>query len=239
MKVYDALILDDEQQSNELLKHFLETYCPNVRLVGAYTNVEDAYAKIISCSQLILFLDIELGAHQSGFELVELIANRNDKIIIVSGHSNYAIKAFRYEITDFLMKPVKISELVEAVNRCIRQVEMSENGQPFAGRMGFQLYNRVEFIELNSILYFKADVSMTDIRMTKGRSLESTWRIGEIEERLNPKLFVRVHKSYLVNKHLVKSIIHKGAVSFLEMADGSMIPIARRKKKSTYTELDI
>lgn len=239
MKIYNVLILDDEEQNNKLLCHFLKTYCSNVRVIGTFTDVASAYAEIIRHDQLILFLDIELGSHQNGFELVDLISTRHDQVIIVSAYPDYAIQAFRYQITDFLMKPIRINELVEAINRSVRNLESVESLSPDVQRMGFQLYNKVEFVEIDDILYFKAELTTTEIKMTHGKSLESTWRIGEIEERLNPKLFFRVHKSFIINKRMVRSIMHKGTLSFLEMVDGSLIPIARRKKKATYLELDI
>ncbi len=240
MKKYNVLLLDDEDGNNKLLRHFIESYCPELNVVAECQTIQSVYREIIKYEVLIIFLDIELGNQENGFELMELINKRNDQIIIVSAFSNYAIQAFRYETTDFLMKPVKISELVEAVTRATKRMQQKSkvNTGEAMEQFPLQMYTKTQFVSPEAILFLEAEFTHTQIYMEDGSVFESSDRIGEFENRLDNGLFFRVHKSFIINTKQVNSILHEGAYSFVEMKNGAKIPIARRRKKLTYTRLE-
>jgi len=233
MEKYNVVLLDDEVGNNQLLRHFIESYCPNLTIVAECKTVQSAYLEIIKHNDLIVFLDIELGNQENGFELLDLINKRKDQIIIVSAYPNYAIQAFRYETADFLMKPVKISELVDAVHRAIKRLNSEgflkndSDGENFP----VQLYSKTQFINTEHIIYLEAEYSITKLVMRDGTILESTERIGELEQKLNKSTYFRVHKSFIVNFKAVSSIWNEGTNGFIEMKNGAKIPIARRRKK--------
>lgn len=240
MKKYNVLLLDDEDGNNKLLRHFIENYCPELKVVAECQTIQSAYREIIKHSSLIIFLDIELGNQESGFDLIDLINKRNDQIIVVSAFSDYAIQAFRYETTDFLMKPVKISELVEAVTRAIKRMQQPKklNTGEAMEQIPLQMYTRTQFVSPEAILFLESELTQTKIYMEDGGVFESSDRIGEFENQLDDGLFFRLHKSFIINVKQVNSILHEGNNSFVEMKNGAKVPIARRRKKITYTRLE-
>ncbi|NJO69478.1 MAG: response regulator, partial [Bacteroidetes bacterium] len=111
-----TIVVDDEMPSRDALSNYIRDYCSDLEIVAQCDSVKTAYKAILEFKPGLVFLDIEMP-NGNGFELLKLFQPIGFKVIFVTAYSDYAIKAFRFSATDYLLKPIKIDELVEAVNK--------------------------------------------------------------------------------------------------------------------------
>ena len=111
-----TIVIDDEKLSREVLYNYLKEYCTDIEVIAKASSVKTAYKAIRKFSPDLIFLDIEM-ADGKGFDLLTLFDRIDFKIIFVTAYSDYAVKAFRFSAVDYLLKPVKIDELRDAVER--------------------------------------------------------------------------------------------------------------------------
>ena len=123
-----TIIVDDEHPAREGLRNWLKEFCPDVDVLADAGSVKTAVESIYQHNPDLVFLDIELP-DGDGFEMLRRLNRINFKIIFVTAFSEYAIKAFRFYATDYLLKPVNISELMEAVNKVRNELGNQRNNQ--------------------------------------------------------------------------------------------------------------
>src|SRR5437870_9023887 len=116
-----VFIVDDEYQSRNLLGKLLLENFPNIAVAGQASNVQEGIAGIDAVAPALVFLDIEMNG-ETGFDLLRRIENRNFQIIFITAHDNYALKAFRFNAVDYLLKPIVLDELKEAVGKATNQL---------------------------------------------------------------------------------------------------------------------
>src|SRR5580692_7404342 len=109
-----ALLVDDIEKANVVLRRQLIEHCPEVKIIGEAEDADEAMKKIELHHPQLVFLDIEMEG-KDGFDLLEETRERNFHVIFVTAHSEFAIKAFRFSVTDYLLKPVSGSILKQAV----------------------------------------------------------------------------------------------------------------------------
>jgi len=242
---FTAVLLDDEVESLELLNHFISDYCQNIQVLAMCDNFKDGFQKITTLKPDIVFLDIVLGPLEDSFQLLELISDQNIKVIFITAHEDFAAKAFRFSAIDYLLKPIKISQLVSAVEKAVHVLNIERNllttaqiaKQPevkVMPRIGqeiqIQTKGKQVFCNIQDILYFEAFGQITYIFLQNGTKIESNKTLGVIEEGLDKNLFMRIHKSFTVNVQFVTAIISKNG-SFVELSNSIKVPLSRRKKK--------
>ena len=113
-----ALIIDDEMHCLKTLSMLLKEYCPDVQVIKLCDNAEDGIEAIKKLKPDLVFLDIEMP-HMNGFEMLEKLKHHFFHVIFTTAYDNYAVKAFKYNTIDYLLKPVIVSELTNAVNKLI------------------------------------------------------------------------------------------------------------------------
>lgn len=111
-----TVIVEDEFLSQELLTSIVNEYCPNLKLVGAAGNLDAAIQLINDTNPDLVFLDIHIG-HQTGFELLDILKEKTFNVIITTAHDEYALKAFKYEATDYILKPYTPTDVIKSVHR--------------------------------------------------------------------------------------------------------------------------
>jgi two-component system LytT family response regulator len=234
-----TIIVEDEINNLNLLSHFLKKYCPEVELIAS-CQTKDVGVKLIN--QLkpdLVFLDVVLEEN-TAFELLEEIENKELNVIFVTAFDEYALKAFRTHAIDYLLKPLQIDELIEAVKRVKEQD--SETSLLVEDKKGLveKFINKgnkyviisnidnVSFIKNEEIIYCKSSGRYTEFFLANGKKLVASKSLGEYESVLNPQLFFRIHKSYIVNLDKIVNI-NKKAGNYCELKDGSSLPISRRR----------
>ncbi len=234
-----ALIVEDELNNQELLTNLLKQYCEHVEVCGVAESVSDAVSKIESHSPDIVFLDYQLQGG-SGFDVLDAIDNPTFKVIFITGYSEYAIKAFKYAALDYILKPINISELVDAVKRFepggknystnysylkaqIVQTEKELDKMVIPDKKGYQV------VDLNEVIFVQAINSFVKFYLVGGEVIVSTQSLKYYEELLSKDLYFKIHKSYIINIYMVKSV-SPGRGGKVLLSGGHGVPIAIRRK---------
>ena len=236
---YPALIIDDEKNGRENLAGLIRQYCPQLRIVAEAASVGEAIQKIEEFRPRLIFLDIEMPGG-NGFKLLEHFKTFPFEVIFVTAYDNYAIKAIRFSASDYILKPINLNELIAAVEKvCRRITQQNENEQirqlylntrhPANPKIGLPTGERIEFVEVNSIIRCQGESNYTHIYFTDRKPVLSAKSLIEFEELLGEYGFIRVHKAHLVNLNHVTSL-SKNDGGILTMSNGDSVMISRRRK---------
>ncbi len=241
MSIIKTIIVDDEPGNVITLTKLLQDYCPNIELIGTATNVKEAEEAIHKLQPQLIFLDIEMP-DGSGFDLLNNIAPINFEVVFVTAFNAYALQAFKYAAIDYILKPVSIIELKNAVNKVSVLLEKTQINKRIdlllqniksesvdRKKIGISTVDGYIFEELSEIMYLESDKNYTIIYIKNGRKEVVSKSIGEMEELLPNKLFCRIHKCYLININYIKKYL-KGRGGTVIMEDGINIEVSSRKK---------
>ncbi len=235
----NAIIVDDEVKGVETLRLMLREYCPDVNIAAAAYSVNEAAAKINSLNPDLVFLDIQMP-FADGFALFEKIKIPAFEVIFTTAFSEYAVKAFKHNAVDYLLKPVKSSELISAVNKCREIRNRTTQMQRLESKLNllkeaFALHkipvhtsSETILVDVDEIIRLEADGNYTHIHLSYGKKILSTKAMAEYEKLLPGDVFLRIHKKHLVNRTHINTI--KKGEGLLIMTDGSAVEISRLKK---------
>ncbi len=237
--VIRTIIVDDEEYNRENLNSLLEEYCEDVEVVGFADSVDTAFKLIKSQKPDLVFLDIKMPK-KDGFQLLESLNEINFEVIIVTAFNEYAIKAIKFCAVDYLLKPIDIVELTNAVenvsgrinqklenNRLRQLTKFFNNSKPT--KIGLASQQRVDFVEISNIIRCESDDNYTHFLLENEEKMTVSKTLKEFEELLVDYGFIRVHQSHLVNSDHIKSY-QKSDGGYITMNDGSIIPISRTKR---------
>jgi len=209
-----AILVDDEESARDVLQNLLERFCPDIELVAKCENIPEAVEEINNHNPDLVFLDIEMPQY-SGFEIVKFFKEINFQIIFVTAYDQYAIKAFEVSAIDYLLKPIDIARLKLSIER----VRQRQNSLQQAERLNLlndtleqkQIKNIIvsdkgnqNIIPIDSIIAIEAQESYCLIH-TKDKKHTASKNLKHFETLLESlPQFIRVHKSWLINKeHLL------------------------------------
>lgn len=233
-----SLIVDDEQYSRETLKELVTKYCTDVKILNMANNADSAFDLCQKYNPELVFLDINMPV-SSGFDFLDRFENINFHIIFTTAYNQFAIKAFRYSALDYLLKPININELQEAVLR-IKALKAKINLQATYDAFQYFQHNRkfdkialptkegYVFILTDSITSIEADGNYSKVCFSDRKPLIVSKTLQDFEETLDKNQFLRLHRSYLVNLNHAQSFNTKE--KYLVLSDGSNIPVSSRKK---------
>jgi two-component system LytT family response regulator len=204
-----AVIIDDEPNARILLREMLKLACPQVEVVAECADLPNGVKALRKLKPMLVFLDIEMPGH-SGLELMDFFDEEEVgfSIIFTTAYHEHAIQAFKLNAVDYLLKPMEISDLEEAIARYVKrqgasnlpQVRQLGQAQPAQRRIAVPSGSTLKFIEPDQIIYLKADNTYTEIMLLDGSKLVVSRTLKNFEEALaEDKTFFRCHKSYIVN----------------------------------------
>lgn len=243
-----AIIVDDEISNIENLTILLQKYCPKISVVATATNAEQGLLLIREVKPAILFLDIQMPG-KDGFDLLKGITNPDFEVIFVTAYDQYAIQAIKFSAIDYLLKPVNINELVNAVDRAALTAEKKKHNERLENlissisnksqlRIAIVTSKETLFLSPETILFCKSDNNYTSFYLKNGQKHISSKPIFEYEELLSPHRFIRCHQSYLVNSVFIKSWIKVDGDRLL-MEGEHEIPVARNRKETVKEAIGI
>lgn len=238
-----AIIIEDEKKSREMLSAMVENhFSGQVNLIGSAKNVAEGVEMIKKNQPDLLFLDISMP-DGTGFDVLEKVQGLKFDIIFTTATDKHALKAIKYSACDYLLKPIDIDELKEAVNKVVQK---KEPGLPSMANLEFLIQNlkraddnyskitlptgtAYEIVNINDIIRCEADGGYTNFYLNGGRKIMVSAGLKHYEDLLPEKDFLRVHHHYLINmRHVVRFLKVDGGYAI--MSDGSQIEISRRKK---------
>ena len=235
-----ALIVDDELNNRENLHTLLEQYCKDVEVIGLADSVDSAFKIIRSEQPDLVFLDIRMP-EKDGFKLLESLKEVTFEVIIVTAYNQYAIQAIKFCAVDYLLKPIDIVELSQAVEQVSRRINLKQENERLKQlinhvhlkdaplKIGLASQNKVDFVEIARIIRCEADNNYTHVFLDRQEKVTISKTLKEFEDLLKDHGFVRLHQSHLINTSHISSY-QKNDGGSIQMTDGSCIPISRAKK---------
>jgi len=236
-----AVIVEDEKHSRENLKNLLQEFCVNINVVGMAGNVDEAVEEIKSKKPDVIFLDIELQTG-TGFDVLERVSHLNFEVIFTTAFEQYAIKAVKFSSLDYLLKPIDLEELQNAVDKAQtkrnqtvykKQLETLmlnlKQQKPKLNKICLSTSDGFEFIEVNDILYCKAEGAYTVFVLKSSEKILVSKNLKEYENLLLEQDFMRVHNSFLINLKEVKKYV-KSDGGYIIMNNDDIVSISRSKK---------
>jgi two-component system, LytTR family, response regulator len=239
--MFKTLIIDDEAHARESLSKMLAINYPNIQILGTASSADDAYEKIIKLSPDILFLDVEMP-NGTGFDLLTRFPKPNFKVIFVTGFDQYALNAIKFSALDYLLKPVSVKELKEAVEKASQQLSTNngfgdlknllstlQNPKNRKNKLAVPTQQGLEMIEIQEIVRCEAANGYTIIHLRENKPLLSSRDLKTYQELLEDYDFFRIHDSHLISHyHVLKVLNEDGGV--VVMSNDIKLPIARRRK---------
>lgn len=235
-----AIILDDEQESINALTLKLDMVCPEVEVIWAETNPLLVLKSVAQKECDILFLDVEMP-ELNGFGFLKALPQRNFEVIMVTAYSGYAIKAFKANALDYLLKPVDADELRDAVNKV--QLKKTQSHQlehqieklsdiisrQHPGKIALHAAKEIHFVNHNQIVHITGENNYSVFHLVGGTKVVVTKTLKDYEEALTGYNFFRIHKSHIINIDYMVKLNKNNAFSVI-MSDGTEIEISTRRK---------
>lgn len=245
-----ALIIEDEQKSREMLSDILKKYYPQIAILGLAKNVAEAVELIEKTKPNLLFLDISMP-DGTGFDVLEKTLGHKFDIIFTTATDKHALKAIKYSACDYLLKPIDLDELDNAIKRLEQKRSSS---MPSMDNLQFLIqnlkraddnYNKIslptgnafEIVHIKDIIRCEADGSYTNFFLVGGKKLMVSASLKHYEDLLPELDFIRIHHHHLVNmNHVIRFLKEDGGYAI--MTDNSKLEISRRKKDAFLQRLN-
>ncbi len=247
----NALIIDDEQNNIENLKTLVEKNCTAVNIVATALNTDSGKEMIYHHKPDLVFLDIQMPG-KSGFDLLQSLHSDAFEIIFVTAYDQYALQAIKFSAVDYLLKPINVVELTNAVDKAAKKIIDKKQNEQLQNLLSFlqNRYNKethrialptlkeTRFVLTDIIVRCESTNNYTTFYLNNKEKLVVSKPIYEYEELLNNYNFIRCHQSHLVNKRYVRSWI-KTDGGYLLLEDGSQVPVSKNKREIVKAALNL
>jgi len=240
MKPVKALIVEDNAFMATVLRDMLKQHATDIAVLDIANTGKDALQLIASEKPNVVFLDIELP-DMTGFELLQQLDDISFQTIFTTSHSHYAIRAFRFNALDYLIKPIKENELDEAIKRFLKsagnKIEVKQALSNLQSqsvedqKLVLPTQNGTLRLPLKQITHIEGERNYSYINLSNGSRELSSKNLAYFEDILIDKSFFRSHRSYLLNRYHIKALIEGHFI----LKNGNEIPIARRKETEAKT----
>ena len=212
-----VILIDDEDPARLLLREYLSAY-PDLVIIGEANNGVDAIREIEKFSPDLIFLDIQMPG-LNGFEVIQQLKTL-PQIIFSTAYDQYALKAFEVSAIDYLLKPYTKERFDKAVQKVIQSddhqidslLQLTEHlsheikaTQSFPKQILVPHKNRLIALPVNQIIRVEADKNYSRL-ITKEHNFLSNYGISQIESKLDPQQFIRVHRSSIINLNFVQEL---------------------------------
>lgn len=237
----NCVIVDDESSARRVLASLCEEFCPNVNIIGEANSADTAFSLVSQLKPDFIFLDIRMPI-KDGFQFLEMFDDIPFKVVFTTAYDQYAVQAFKFSAMDYLLKPIDIDELVNAVGKVQNSKKQYQGSsgridvlkrninpnQP--SKLALPTSDGYVFLEQNNIVRCEAYGNYTKVFLRDNeRPILVIHTLKHFESLLEGLNFFRVHKSYLVNlKHVSRFV--KGKPAKLIMVDKSEVEVSIRKK---------
>ena len=231
-----AIIVDDEELARSLVREYLSAH-PAVEIVAECANGFEAVKAVAELNPDLMFLDIQMPK-LSGFEVIELL-DEPPAVIFVTAFDQYALKAFDVHAVDYLLKPYGKERfnqaLQQALDRISRKIPNKTKEILSEAKPTDQLLERILITEGTKVLvihaekvdYIEAQDDYISVR-SEGRSHLKMQRMSDLESQLDPRQFVRIHRSYILNIERISKIeLYAKDSRTAILKDGTQLPVSR------------
>ncbi|WP_430409870.1 LytR/AlgR family response regulator transcription factor [Kordia sp.] len=238
-----VIIIDDERKARNLLNILISENCPKITEIFEAEDLLSGIELIKKEQPQIVFLDIEMPQH-SGLEILNFIEkdNFNFEIIFTTAYSEYAIKAFQLSAIDYLLKPVRATQIQETVEKALKHIgksqiniKLEELKKSLASsnfnKIGLPFSDGFKFVDFNEIILLEADGMYTKITTVNESGILVSKPLKHFVSLLiKVKTFYRPHRSYLINLKYIKEYIKKDG-GYIIMDNNETVSISKDKKE--------
>ncbi|MES2760701.1 MAG: LytTR family DNA-binding domain-containing protein [Bacteroidota bacterium] len=244
-----AIIIDDEKDGAEVLQFLVKENCKKVKILAIEHSVETAVASILKHKPDLIFLDIEMPTG-TGFDVIQQTQDAGYETIFITAYEHYAIKAFKTNAIDYLLKPIDVDELINAVNNAEKRIDSSfKNSNPGIEALIFNAINKskkisipsqegVLWVDLDDIIRFEAESNYTHVYIKSRKKILVAKTLKSFEDQLPDSVFCRVHSTHLINLNEVERYI-KGDGGIVVLKDASNVPVSRANKPELLSKLNL
>lgn len=249
--MFTAVIVDDEARNIALFSYYLEKYCPNIIVEASFTKKARAVRHLTSNKPDILFLDIVLD-EGSGFDILDEVGHDDMQVVMCTAHDEFALRAIRYQVVDYLLKPLEIQDLIATVDKIEKKLQSAEEKQVFDASL-FNQFNKlklntnnrfafsdrfaIDFVSIDDILCIethkgkdKSEVVLKHHK--KGEYLLVNQTIFEMEKKFTDNnTFFRVSRTCIVCISAISSILRNNRYT-LVLINEKRITISRKGYKA-------
>ena len=228
----NAVIVEDELLMSTILVDLLQENHSHIHIRAVATSGKEAIQLITQLEPDLVFLDIEL-TDMNAFQMLDELKQINFKTIFTTAHSQYAIKAFRFNALDYLVKPINPNELRESISRLydnddnvIQALKNYKENNTQEQKLQLHTHQGLLQFHLKDIVCVSGERNYSQLQLANGKTTLSSKNLSYFEELLSEKDFFRCHRSYLVNVNHIDRVVKENFIMKNEMT----IPISRRKK---------
>jgi two-component system, LytTR family, response regulator len=240
----NVIIIDDEKNALDVLEMQLNNYCTDVHIICKCDGGEKGIAAIKKHNPDLIFIDIEMP-HKNGFDVLKETSQFNYDIIFTTAYDQFAIKAFKFSAIDYLLKPIDIIELQQAIEKVKNKkgshnldekikllfAQLQPQNEKLTNKIAIPMADGMELLEPNEIIRCESDSNYTHIFLVSGKKITLAKTLKDVEENIEGSPFYRIHQSHLINMNHVAKFI-KGDGAYVIMKDGTQIAISRNKKEA-------
>ena len=249
-----TLVVDDEELARQELTFLLKDF-PEVEVLETATNGIEAVKLISELEPDLVFLDVQMPG-LDGLSVIRKLRDKGGELpyfVLTTAFDQYAVEAFRLEALDYVLKPIERERLSESITRARRTIEERQAEEAAAdeteeriplqrSKILVKTNNRNMIVDAQDMIYATIDDGLITV-VTSTFEGQSNYRtIEELQSNLDPNLFWRVHRSFLVNINKIREVIPWFKSSFqLKMDDKKQteIPVSRIQTKRLRTLLKI
>ncbi len=225
----EAIIIDDSTVNRQGLRHLIEQNCPQVSIIDEAGSSKDGAKLIDRLKPDLVFLDIELG-DGTGFNVLENTQYTDFNIVFVTAYENYAVEAFKTKACSYILKPVQIPDLIQAVEQAIELIpRLSEDklNCTHSDVIAISTQSELVFINKDDLIRCEADGKYTRC-VLKDRVIMASKNLKEFEGILEEPDFIRIHHSHLISSAKVMSF-NRSEYTVL-LSNGDTVPVSQRKR---------
>lgn len=235
-----AVIVDDDEMIRKTLVLLLQEYCPDIHVVGEASSFHDAVRSIYDHKPDMVFMDVQL-TDTTGFEVLDAFDANDFAVIMMSSFSQYALEAFDYDSKGYLLKPFDEEKLITAVERARTKLRLLQEVRDYKSRLELQQQLAPTSVVIKStkgnintyfteIIACSAHYGYTRISRHAHAALLSIDILAEWEHWLPQNIFLRVHRSHIINIHHVAQWEHDGKEGIVRMSNSEILPVSRAQK---------
>ncbi len=232
MQKYTAVIIDDEEDSRSNTRSMLQNYCSEIEVVGEAASGPEGKLKIQELKPHVVFLDINMPG-MNGFQMLEGIYNRDFCVVFLTAYSEHGITAVKAGATDYLLKPLMLSELQGAIRKVVQhydakpavttnKTETDKNIVLISHSKGFTL------VDFKDIVWLEASDNYTNLFLNGQKKIVASKTLKEFEAILPTNDFFRIHRSALINVNYVKEYSNNEGGEVI-LSDGTHVQVSKAR----------
>jgi len=234
-----AVIIDDEPKAIQGLSWELSNFSNEIEVISTFTEPEKALTYLKNTDIDCLFLDVEMPT-MDGFQFIEKLDKKGFAIVITTAYNEYAIKAFKKEAIDYLLKPIDTDDLGQTIAKIkkynsrtastdkFEKILLNFNNRLHNKKITINTDGKLVFLEPSDIFYAESDGNYTTLNLVNNKKIVLTKKLKEVEALLPNDHFFRIHNSYIINLNKIKEFLKTDGYVILK--SNHKIPVSRQKK---------